>query len=71
MQLDILKSLIYRASETRKKMYISHDRLRLNRTPENFEKFRISVDAFNEILHKLPIYMRVFPVSGKKNNYIQ
>lgn len=61
MQLEILKNLIARVAETRKNMYFSHDKLKLNRNPENFQLFVKSVDDFNKTLQHLPDYMRTAP----------
>lgn len=54
MQVEEIKEIIAAAEEMRTKLYIAHKRLALNRTPENFELFRITIDAYNKMLAKVP-----------------
>jgi len=50
MEVDEIKKLIATAEEMRTRLYISHKRLALNRTPENFEIFKTTVNDYKKML---------------------
>jgi hypothetical protein len=53
MDVEQIKELGAASEEMRTKLYISHKRLALNRTPENFENFKMTVNDYREMLEKM------------------
>ena len=56
MQVEEIKKLIAASEEMRTKLYISHKRLALNRTPENLEIFKETVDNYKKMLSEMGGY---------------
>ena len=56
MQVEEIKKLITASEEMRTRLYISHKRLALNRTPENLEIFKQTVDNYKKMLSEMGGY---------------
>lgn len=56
MQVEEIKELVAASEEMRTKLYISHKRLALNRTPENLENFKNTVDNYIKMLSEMGSY---------------
>jgi hypothetical protein len=53
MDVEQIMELGAASEEMRTKLYISHKRLSLNRTPENFENFKMTVNDYRKMLEKI------------------
>jgi len=53
MHVEEIKKQNAASEEMRTKLYISHKRLALNRSPENFENFKITVDKYRKMLAEM------------------
>jgi len=60
MQVEEIKKLIAASEEMRTKLYISHKRLALNRTPENLEIFKKTVDNYKKMLSEMGAYNCIY-----------
>jgi len=60
MQVEEIKKLIAASEEMRTKLYISHKRLALNRTPENLEIFKKTVDNYKKMLSETGAYNCIY-----------
>jgi uncharacterized protein YaaR (DUF327 family) len=53
MQVQEIQETTAAMEEMRTKLYISHKRLALNRTPENFENFKAIVNDYKKLIARI------------------